>query len=171
MRCRRAQGSQVAKNILIIMAHQDDEVAFSTRISHEIYHGNRVTCFYLTDGAGNGDNPQRRDRESLAALHSLGVKEADIHFLGSTNAIPDGNLAAHIQSAYNLLENSVSDTKFHRIYCMAYEGGHHDHDACHMIALKFSAKRHMLNRTWQMPLYNGYRTRKKIFRVLVPIAT
>ena len=42
------------KQILIVMAHQDDEVAFSTRIALEIKRGNSVTCAYLTDGSGGG---------------------------------------------------------------------------------------------------------------------
>ena len=159
------------KQILVIMAHQDDEAAFSTRIAYEIKQGNSITCVYLTDGAGKGINPKIRDNESLGVLNNLGVNSNCIHFIGSQHNIPDGKLTEHLENAYKILEKTLSGKKFNRIYSMAYEGGHHDHDACHIITIIFSAKRNLLTRTWQMPLYNGFKTRTKLFRVLLPIPT
>lgn len=157
------------KHILVVMAHQDDEAAFSTRIAREINQGNVITCVYLTDGVGNGIAPAIRDNESSRVLTSLGVKTDNIHFLGSQHEIPDGKLVEHLAQAYQLMEATLAGKKFHRIYCMAYEGGHHDHDACHLATIIYSTRQHLLNRTWQMPLYNGYKTRSKFFRVLSPV--
>ena len=157
------------KHILVILAHQDDEMAFSTRISHELVQGNIIHCVFLTDGNANRINKGIRDSESLSVLCKLGVKTDNVYFIGTKYRIPDGCLPEHVSLATKSLELTLEGKIFHRVYCMAYEGGHQDHDASFCIAINFSTKRNLLNRTWQIPFYNGFKTNYKLFRVLVPI--
>lgn len=86
------------------MAHQDDEAAFSTRITCEISMDNSITCVYLTDGAGKGASPHVRDREFLQVLRSPGILDNCVHFIRSQYGIPDGNLADYLGIAYDNFE-------------------------------------------------------------------
>jgi hypothetical protein len=52
---------------------------------------------------------------------------------------------------------------------MAWEGGHADHDAAHLIGLAVARSQGVLEQTWEFSLYNGYRVPWKLFRVLSPI--
>ena len=161
--------SRRSKSVLFVLAHQDDESMTSTRIDWEVSAGHRVFCVFLTDGAGRGADPERRDRESLQVLARLGVEEANVFFLGSRHGLPDGDLADHVERAYGLFEDTMAPHTIERVYCMAYEGGHPDHDVAHMLSLAFARRRGLLGRTWQMPIYNGYRMPWKLFRVHAPL--
>ena len=150
-------------NALFVLAHQDDELAAATRILHLVRAGTIVHCAYLTNG---GVSSKARDAESRAALATLGVRNA--HFLGSAHGIPDGVLIEHADAALALLERAMNGIALDEIYTLAWEGGHQDHDAAHLIAVAFAARRNLLERTWEFPLYHGHRSR--FFRVLSPLA-
>ncbi|HVR37699.1 MAG TPA: PIG-L family deacetylase [Thermoanaerobaculia bacterium] len=149
-------------NALFILAHQDDEVAAASRILYLVRGGARVHCAFLTNGAATV-SASVRDAESRAALASLNV--ADLHFIGSENDIPDGKLVEHLDRALELIESAVKTID--EIYTLAWEGGHHDHDAAHLVAVAFAKRRNLLESTFELPLYNGFRSRN--FRVLSPI--
>jgi hypothetical protein len=51
----------------------------------------------------------------------------------------------------------------------AWEGGHHDHDALHALAVTLAARRGLLARTWQYSLYQGAGLPGPLFRVLAPL--
>ena len=155
--------------MLVVLAHQDDECIMSSRIEREIAWGHAVFCVFLTDGSGHGVSPRVRDRESRRALTRLGVPAQNLFFPGSARSIPDGRLVLHLDDGLRLLEEAVGHVPFHRVYCLAYEGGHQDHDASHLIALAFAKRRRLLLRTWQLPLYHGYRTPWKLFRIASPL--
>jgi hypothetical protein len=153
------------KNVLFIAAHQDDECAMSTRISREVEAGHTVHCAFLTDGSGGASTPQVRDEESRRVLSKLGVPEANIHLVGTRAGITGESLPHQMALALEELEAAVRELPIRRVYTLAYEGGHQDHDACHLVALVFAARCGLSRCTWQMPLYNGYRTPWKLFRM------
>ncbi len=157
------------RNVLFVLAHQDDECAMSTRIVRELEHDHIPVCVFLTDGSAKGTKPVVRDAESRRALSMLGVRDDNVLFLGSANGIPDGKLALHLDDAYRLLESSLAQRTIHRIYCLAYEGGHQDHDASHALALALAYRRGVLNQTWQVPYYHGNRTPWKFFHTQAPL--
>jgi LmbE family N-acetylglucosaminyl deacetylase len=157
------------KNVLFVFAHQDDECAVSTRIVRELEWNHSVFCVYLTDGAARGARPTIRDAESRRVLANLGVPSDHVFFLGSTHGFPDGGLFLHLEDALASIERSVGHSEFDRVYCLAYEGGHEDHDASHIVALAFARRRRLLAQTWQAPFYHGHRTPGKLFRVLHPL--
>jgi LmbE family N-acetylglucosaminyl deacetylase len=132
---------------LYVFAHQDDEVAIAPRIARDVAAGARVVCAFLTDGGA----PAVRDAESRAVLAELGVR--DVIFVG----FPERELVEHLEEAYHALEEIDAD----EIITLAWEGGHQDHDAAHLVALALATKRGV--RCLEFPLYRGY------FRVLSPL--
>ena len=145
--------------LLFVFAHQDDEVAAATRILRARREGHRVICVYLTDGAFRVPATTRND-ESRRALARLGVTD-DIHFA----TFPDANLPEHAEEALAFLESRAAHAD--EVWTMAWEGGHQDHDAVHVIALAFARRRGVPCR--EVPLYNGHRSPRTLFRVMHPV--
>jgi LmbE family N-acetylglucosaminyl deacetylase len=161
--------SRSRRHSLFVLAHQDDECLLSTRIAREVASGRRVHCVYLTAGSGPGVPSPVRDAESRAVLAELGVAAGDAHFVGSLHRIPDGDLPLHLEQAERLLEQAVGGQPIHRVFSMAYEGGHQDHDAAHVAAVVFARRRGLLRRTWGMPAYHGHRLPWILYRVATPL--
>jgi LmbE family N-acetylglucosaminyl deacetylase len=152
-------------DLLCVFAHQDDEYGVAARIARERKSGRRVICAYLTDGAAQVPSSVR-DAESRVVLTHVGVDESDILFLGSRHDIPDGSLVEHLEAAFHLLERAVRDRDVGEVITLAWEGGHQDHDAAHLVAVAFAQKRGVP--CFEFPLYRGNRY-GNLFRVLSPI--
>ncbi|MBV8518614.1 MAG: PIG-L family deacetylase [Acidobacteria bacterium] len=153
---------------LFVFAHQDDEIAFASRISYALRNGRAVSCAYLTDGEGKGIPSATRDRESRRVLAHLGVDLARVHFIGSEERIPDGKLVEQLDRALALLDARVTEA-VDEIYCLAWEGGHADHDASQLVAAAFAARRGVLAKCYEMPLYHGHRLPGPLFNTLAPL--
>ena len=149
---------------LFLFAHQDDEYGVAAVLEEEACRGAR--CVYLTDGAGKGASPRVRDEESRRVLTRLGVRPEAMHFVGSDEKIHDGQLVDHLERALSLVRATVP-TGIERIYTLAWEGGHQDHDAVHLVALAYGLE--IGAEVLQFPLYNGYRSPSWLFRVLSPL--
>jgi LmbE family N-acetylglucosaminyl deacetylase len=130
--------------VLWIFAHQDDEVAAAPRMLEQLRAGDAIRVVFLT-------SEERRNGESVAALASLGI--ADVVFL----PFRDGQIVDHMG------EMTVwGDAD--EVGCLAYEGGHHDHDASHLVAVAFARSRGI--EAYEVPLYNGA---GRPFRVMHPL--
>lgn len=140
---------------LFVFAHQDDEVAAAARIRHLMRDGATITCVFLTNGEGGRCASAIRDEESRRVFAHLGVDLARVHFIGSDACIPDGHLVRHLDRALDLLEERVPD-RVDEVWCLAWEGGHQDHDASHLVAVAFAMRRELLDRCYELPLYQGY---------------
>jgi LmbE family N-acetylglucosaminyl deacetylase len=170
---REAVAPVRGEDILFLFAHQDDEVGISTRIEFEKRHGHRVWCAYLTDGASSV-SAAVRDAESSAVLIRLGVEPRRIAFLSDDEGrIGDGNLVRHLSRARAMLSSWILSTRarFARIFTMDWEGGHHDHDATHLLAL-LAARDFEIDTVYGYPFYNAFGRRPGHFRVasFVPCA-
>lgn len=55
------------------------------------------------------------------------------------------------------------------IHVMAWEGGHHDHDAIHALTVTLAHEMKLLDRVTQFALYNGSRVPAPFFRILSPL--
>jgi LmbE family N-acetylglucosaminyl deacetylase len=150
---------------LFVFAHQDDEIAAAARITHALRTGS-VSCVYLTDGQGRGVASRIRDEESRVVLRRLGVDLQRVHFLGSEAQIADGHLVEHLGRALELLEAGVPE-QVDEVFCLAYEGGHADHDASHLVALAFAQRRGV--DCYEMPLYHGFGLPGPFFNTLAPL--
>lgn len=151
---------------LFVFAHQDDEMAAASRIAFELARGATVYCAFLTDGGGGKASPQTRNHETTTVLTLLGIPKPHILFIGSDFGIRDGVLVEHLDLALERLEAALTGIELGTIYCLAWEGGHQDHDASHLVAVAFARRRAILDRCFELPLYRGATT----FRVLAPLA-
>lgn len=151
---------------LFVFAHQDDEIAAAARIAHLLRVGATITCAYLTDGEGRNVSSVVRDEETRNVLRRLGVDLARVHFIGSEERVSDGVLHEHLDRTLTLLESRVPDA-VDEVWCLAWEGGHQDHDASHLIAVAFAAKRGLLERTFELPLYRSHSL--FVFQTLAPL--
>lgn len=154
-------------NVLFLFAHQDDEYFALPWIEDEIRRRHTVACLFLTDG-GSRTQPDTRNSESLRALRSLGVEGRWIDFVGTQAHISDGKLMYRLDDACAIVERWLSEHNFsvHRIYTPEYEGGHHDHDAVHIVASVLAENHGITGNTWSFAMYNASGCPRPFFRVL-----
>lgn len=157
-----------SNGILCVLAHQDDEVAMASSIAREAQGGRSIYCAFLTDGSGKGDDPATRNAESRKVLVRLGVPAANLLFIGTELRLPDLGLIRNLDLALAELELRTSLLDLDEILCMAWEGGHPDHDASHLISLGLARRRSLLENTWQFSIYNANR-RRRFVRVMSQI--
>jgi LmbE family N-acetylglucosaminyl deacetylase len=158
---------------IYLFAHQDDEFGVYQTIETGAEAGRRPICIFLTDGAGGGASPDARNKESLKVLTQLGVAPGDIHFIGSEQGIPDGGLVDELPRARELtfqildtLSGPISFTGH------AWEGGHPDHDAAHLLMLWCAKDLNLpLDAVRCFALYNAKDMPGPFFRVLAPITS
>jgi LmbE family N-acetylglucosaminyl deacetylase len=155
---------------LFLFAHQDDEFGVFQRIADCRARGLRVACAYLTNGETGRASAVARNAESTAVLARLGVDAADIHFAGSELGIADARLPQHLAAASQWLGRWLDRFPvLDSLHVTAWEGGHHDHDALHALAVTLAAERGLLALTFQYSLYQGAGCPGPLFRVLAPL--
>lgn len=142
--------------VLFVFAHQDDEIAAASRIRLHVGRGDDVRCVYLTNGASRVSGAVR-NLESLRVLEHLGVRDVGFH------EIADGFLPEHLVDALSSLDGEQAD----EVVTLAWEGGHQDHDAAHLVAAVFAHNRGIT--CTEVPLYNGEGTSGPFFRVAHPV--
>ena len=142
---------------LFLFAHQDDEFGVFHRIEECVRNGLRVHCAYFTDGATASASSERRNAESLAVLRKLGVSAADVTFAGQELGIPDAGLAERLPATRDFLRAWLGQfSSIDSIHVPAWEGGHHDHDALHALAVTVTRELGLLERVRQFALYHGH---------------
>ncbi|EQD52832.1 GlcNAc-PI de-N-acetylase family [mine drainage metagenome] len=143
-------------NVLLLLAHNDDEYFSSLRIREELQSGNRVRVIYFTHGSIYGTDSETRIAESTRVLISMGIQAEDIFMLGYECDIFDGQLSKRIADGYeNLCAHIPEKVPIERVYAMAWEGGHPDHDACHMIGVAFARARSIRHQLYEFPAYHA----------------
>jgi LmbE family N-acetylglucosaminyl deacetylase len=90
-----------------------------------------------------------------------------VRFLGGAGGAPDGALAEHIASASAAGWSALEGVKIDAIACPAWEGGHQDHDAAHLIAQSWA--RRLGVGVWEYSLYHAHRAGLAPFRVMTLI--
>lgn len=148
-------------NVVFVFAHQDDEIAFASRIRYALERGDRVECVCLTDGAA-ASAASVRDEESRRVLEKLGVAPL---IVAQQDRIADGALPENLERALAFLESVAMHAD--EIVTLAWEGGHQDHDAAFLVAAMFAHRKGI--RCLEMPLYNGEHTPGAFFRVMHPV--
>lgn len=141
---------------LVMLAHQDDELGILSEIEASLARGDRVVCAYMTSGAWAGVSAEQRNGESRAALTALGVPPGDIRFVGGEEGIGDGRLVEQLDTALAAVMRIVEEIgKVDRIFLHAWEGGHQDHDAVHLVGLALARQLGLVAETRQFPLYRS----------------
>lgn len=142
--------------IVYLFAHQDDEIAVLHDIETALQGGARCAFLYLTNGNWAGADPEIRNRETLEILSRLGAAPDAAHFLGTQQAIPDGQLAGHFSKAIEGIRDALTRIgPVERFVMPAWEGGHQDHDAAHALGVKFAIEANALDRSRQFTLYRA----------------
>jgi LmbE family N-acetylglucosaminyl deacetylase len=154
---------------LCILAHPDDEIAMAWSIRRLAQSGRPPIVVFLTDGTRRGTTPEQRVRESLHVLGNLGVPPEHCLFIGAESAIPDGALHRHIDRAFGLLDAKLGTEAISEVLCLAWEGGHQDHDASHLIARAVARARGLEDSVREFPSYRALGGRGPFFRVMSPI--
>jgi LmbE family N-acetylglucosaminyl deacetylase len=152
---------------LFLLPHPDDEFAVSVHLRDAVQAGDALRLVYLTDGGFSGQDVRIREDESLRVLARLGVPASSVTFLGRMHALPDGGLHAHLSRARAALATLLGNWGAPDIvYVPAWEGGHQDHDASHLLGLSLASPGVQLR---QFPLYQGAGLPGPFFRVMAPL--
>lgn len=153
--------------LVALFAHPDDEFAVFPWIEQARRSGQPVHCIWMTDGGWGGQSISRRREESAKALERLGVAREAMHFLGEQNALRDGQLHRSLDRAGEALRNAHASLPKDAWWLIpAWEGGHQDHDACHLLAIETCREGTAL---FQYPLYNGRGLPGPLFRTMSPL--
>lgn len=151
---------------LFLFAHQDDEFGVFYEIHRLVSRGDKVIIAYLTSGTSGGNPSPIRNAESISVLKKLGVSENNIIFLGTNAGIPDGQLCSHLEVAYHSIADLIAKAGVpEKLYFHAWEGGHQDHDAAHLIGVVLGEHLGILERCYQFPLYTGVALPAAFFRM------
>ncbi|MBS1266405.1 MAG: Diacetylchitobiose deacetylase [Candidatus Woesearchaeota archaeon] len=148
------------KRILIIAAHEDDEVIGpGIVIQRAVEKGVEVFVIVTTDGApkefGHGKKEaEQRKKETIEALTLIGVKKKNIIFfeyddLGFIFEID-------IKKELTRLKKQIQKIKPDIIYVHAYEGGHIDHDATHLMVVEVVNNLRDKPKLYEFIEYNAY---------------
>jgi len=155
----------LARKILFIFAHQDDEIAYIVTMRNFLLEGNEVHVVWTTDGA-HFVPFEVRYAESLKAMKFIGVPEENLHFL----KFPDGHSILFPRKIVEKVSSLMSEIEPNEIYTIAYEGGHPDHDFAHVAAV-ISSKRVFGDScppVFEAPLYNSYQSHITRFSRFIP---
>jgi LmbE family N-acetylglucosaminyl deacetylase len=159
-----------SRTALILLAHQDDEIVVAPVIAALLNDGRRLRVVYLTNGATEPSAEDVRNAESTRALISLGLTESAIRFLGSDLAVPDGALFRNFDPVYRALQDECERTgEPGDVITLAWEGGHPDHDAAHVLAMRLGRERGLDDHAWQMPFYRAAAWGPPWFSMFAPL--
>ena len=150
----------------VLLPHPDDEFALLPWLADTVAAGEAVRFVVLTDGAFGGQSPLPREAETRAVLAGIGIAADAIEFLGRAQGFADGGLADRLEEAFACL--AARDDRPRGLLVPAWEGGHPDHDAAHLLGLALAS-------AWDVPvrqyaLYHGEGLPGPCFRVASPLA-
>jgi hypothetical protein len=155
----------LASKAVFLLPHPDDEIAVFALLA---LAAGRVetTCIYLTDGGWGGQSVERRERESSRVLAGFAV--ANVRFLGRELSVADGDLYRRLDSVFDVLDALLSrESGSIDVFVPAWEGGHQDHDAAHLIGARLALDPRF--RVRQFSIYQGAGLPGPVFRMLAPL--
>lgn len=122
------------ENVLFLLAHPDDDLFVRPLIERS--RGAVVAYVAAETARTNG----RRRREALGALAALGLDAERVLFPGEAANARDGRVIARLDAVFDALRAALAklDGQVGSIVTHAWEGGHPDHDAAHLVALKLA---------------------------------
>lgn len=150
---------------LFLLAHNDDEFFALPLIVSEVRQGNRVICVFTTDGAAYGADPAVRHAESVAVLTRCGVAADDILPFGAGFGVRDGFSYRNLPELWRELRRLVNQHDVTKIFTLAWEGGHVDHDAAHLLGAA-TARTLASCSHFEFSAYNGFRCSGRLFRCM-----
>ena len=156
--------NDTSPDVLVVLAHHDDEFFLSGAISVACAAGKRVVAAYLTHGSAYGADAHQRIEESQSVLSKLGVEPQDVYQIGLERGIFDAKLCSHLAAASEALDELAHKYCFAEAYVLAWEGGHHDHDCAHYLGVRLARAAGLP--VMEASAYNGYRCIGSLFKVM-----
>ncbi len=144
---------QGSGRVLLVTAHQDDEVFIASRLLQHLSWQDTVQIIWTASGQKDSAYEITRKLESIKGCKYLGIDSVNCTFLDFI----DGETYKHLNEIYSILLSKVEEFKPNVIYIPAFEGGHIDHDIVHFATAK-AAK--ILDETitiFEYPEYSAYR--------------
>lgn len=144
-------------SILILLAHQDDELGILPIVHNLLANNHTINIIFLTDGAAKSQDSLIRNKESIAVLNRFGIKSNHIHFFADFYQILDKHLVENLHSTQQYLMQYLKDYDItpDMVISHAWEGGHPDHDAGHLLALSVAKEFEILHNCYQFYFYNN----------------
>lgn len=150
-----------------LLAHFDDEYFALPMILAERHAGAEQAFLYVADYASPALT-QRRRAETAAFLASHGVPPGDIMHVGAGSGAVDGAVRDGVEPALDAVRRALP-SGLDRIVVTAWEGGHPDHDACALMAVRLADEIGGV-RVDQFALYSGRGLSGPWFRAGSPLA-
>lgn len=147
--------SEISKNIVFYLAHQDDDVFISTKIQDHINANDIVYVVYTCLSYQKGIKyKEKRIKEARTALKQIGILNSKIYFLG----YPDTESYKHIEKLIKKTDSIFQIIVPDVIYTSAYEGGNIDHDVANFVINYFRTEKNMSFDAYEFPEYSAYNT-------------
>lgn len=114
---------------VFLLAHPDDDIFIRPLMRRSIDENLRCVVIILT----NATAQKGRKRELLNAI-SIFCAINDVHFIGETLTVEDKSAIFHLNSLNTAVQRVLKNLpKIHRLVTHAWEMGHPDHDAAHLV--------------------------------------
>ena len=149
---------------LFVLAHNDDEFFVLPRVLRETAEGRACLFLFTTDGAAYGESPERRLSETLEVLGKFGINRSSVISLGAQLGIRDGTSHRSIDSLWKGMQQSLENRQVARVFTLAWDGGHNDHDTAHLLAVAFAQSRGLP--IMEFAAYNSFQMPKPLFRCM-----
>jgi LmbE family N-acetylglucosaminyl deacetylase len=171
-----AESGVAAANVVVIVAHPDDEAIGAGAVLRAFPN---VTIVHVTDGApmdkgyaeakgfaSREEYAAQRRKEVVAALGIVGISSERIRGLG----IVDGEAAWHLVELTRMIAELLDELKPEIVLTHPYEGGHSDHDstafAVHLATGMLVREGRHAPVILELTSYHNYRGRRRLFSFL-----
>lgn len=152
------QENKKTEIVIFYLAHQDDDVFISSRISKHIKTGDNVYVVYTCLSYQRGERyKQKRINEAEKALRHLNVSKNNIIYLG----FPDMESHKHLNDLIGATDSLFKVIQPNIVYTSAYEGGNIDHDVANYTISQLLFKQGYGFKAYEFPEYSGYNTHWK----------
>ena len=157
-------------NLLFVLPHLDDEFAVAPILKIYDKRFFRIKILFCAERL-NDDKKSRivRRNECYSSLNLFGINSKDIIFLNDFFLINDCMLYKSSNMIYKYILDLDKKYNFKKIFTLALEGGHPDHDALALLIDKFS-KKNQIN-SYFFPAYNSDKYFFFPYSVLKPLNT
>lgn len=152
-----ARVSDIARRVLLLAAHPNDEFALVATLRAAVSRGDEVwAAWFAADD--RADIRALREAESARVMEAIGVPAARCIHADLPALILPMQLGGLVSAVRSLGERIVPDAT----YVPAYEGGHPDHDALSFAAWESLS---VLGEIREYPIYRKARSRRLLSRV------
>lgn len=141
--------------VLLVIAHQDDEVFILSRIMKHIELNDTLFVVWTSLSYQKGkDYKVKRINESLNLMNILRIPNENLHFL----KYPDARTHEYIDHIYFDLYDIIKKVRPDVVYVSAFEGGHIDHDVANLTTFKVIQDLNLDIDIYEFPEYSSYNT-------------